>query len=173
MTRAEIIKTNATVLMAGSDSPATLLSGVTFLLLKNRSWLIKLQEEVRSLSLSELTFTSLSKLKILHAVIQESIRVYPPVPTILPRLTPKEGALIDGVWISGDTGVGVAQYPANMSSRNFTNPDTFAPERWLGDKQYENDALSAVQGFSLGPRNCLGQVRLFSSYYTSVFEDCD
>lgn len=162
MTRAEIMKTNSTIIMAGSESSATLLSGATFLLLKNRSWLVKLQDEIRSLRSSELTFTSLSQLKVLNAVIQETFRMYPPVPTILPRRTPKEGALIDGVWISEDIGVGVAQYPTNMSSRNFANPGTFAPERWLGGKRYENDVLPAVQGFSVGPRNCLGQVRSVS-----------
>lgn len=159
MTRGEIMKTNSTIIMAGSETSATLLSGATFLLLKNKPWLVKLQDEVRSLSSSELTFTSLSKLKILNAVIQETFRMYPPVPTTLPRRTPKEGALIDGVWIPGDISVGIAQYPANMSSRNFAKPGTFASERWLGDKRYADDVLSAVKEFSVGPRNCLGQVR--------------
>lgn len=162
MTRAEIVKTNSTVIMAGSETSATLLSGATFLLLKNKPWLVRLQNEVRSLSASDLTFTSLGKLKVLNAIVQETFRIYPPVPTILPRRTPKEGAIIDGTWISGDISVGIAQYPANMSSRNFTNADKFAPERWLGDEEYKNDALSAVQGFSVGPRNCLGQVRTVS-----------
>jgi cytochrome P450 len=160
MTRAEIMKTNSTLIMAGSETSATLLSGATFLLLKNKAWLVKLQDEMRSLSLLELTFASVSRPKVLNANIQETFRMYPPASTILPCHTPEDGALIDGVWIPGGISVGIAQYPANMSSRNFTNSDTFAPERWLGDKQYENDGWHAVQAFSVGPRNCLGQVCL-------------
>jgi cytochrome P450 len=146
--------------MAGSETSATLLSGALFLLLNNDHWLAALQEEVRRLDEAELCFVSLAKLEVLNAVIHEAFRLYPPVPTILPRVTPSGGALVDGVWVPGNTGVGVAQYPANRSSQNFRDPDTFAPERWMHDVRYEGDALRVVQPFSVGPRNCLGQVSL-------------
>jgi cytochrome P450 len=31
------------------------------------------------------------------------------------------------------------------------------PERWLGDEIYKDDDRQAMQAFSYGPRNCLGQ----------------
>ena len=164
MSREEITKTSGTVIMAGSETSATLLSGALFFLLANSRWLAALQDEIRQLDEAELSFVSLAKRKVLNAVIQETFRMYPPVPTILPRLTPSEGAIVDGVWIPGNISVGVAQYAANRSSLNFTDADTFAPERWMDHSRYEGDALGAVQPFSAGPRNCLGQVRLGFSF---------
>lgn len=44
------------------------------------------------------------------------------------------------------------------SPDNFTRPDEFIPERWLGDaKEFEHDRKEALQPFSIGPRNCLGR----------------
>lgn len=36
----------------------------------------------------------------------------------------------------------------------FAEPDTFKPERFLGNEQYHPYAFV---GFSAGPRNCIGQ----------------
>ncbi|KAF2462739.1 cytochrome P450 monooxygenase-like protein, partial [Lindgomyces ingoldianus] len=159
MTTAEIMKTMSIVIIAGSETSATLLSGAIFYLLKNPEWMSKLQEEIRITfrDESEMTFAALSQLKIMNAIIQETFRMYPSVPTTLPRLTTKQGAVISNTYIPPNCSVGVAQYPAYRSSRNFTDPDTYAPERFLGDPKYQNDNLSVIQPFSVGPRNCLGQ----------------
>ena len=57
------------------------------------------------------------------------------------------------------TSVGVHQLATYMSAKHFHNPNEFAPERWLKDKpaEYENDNLSAMQAFHVGPRNCVGR----------------
>ena len=154
------MNTSGIIIIAGSETSATLLSGAVYYLLKNPEWMKKLQQEVRTTfrEESEMSFASLSQLKILHAVIQETFRMYPPVPTTLPRLTSKEGAMVCGTFIPPNCSVGVAQYPAYRSSRNFKDPNTYAPERFLGDPKYEDDNRSIVQPFSVGPRNCIGQV---------------
>ena len=36
------------------------------------------------------------------------------------------------------------------------NPDTFVPERWLGDSEYKDDKRESHQPFATGTRNCLG-----------------
>jgi cytochrome P450 len=89
MTREEIIKTSGFLIIAGNETSATLLSGAFFYLLKNPDWYAKLQKEIVDSFDKEsgMTLASLSQLKILHAVIQEAFRMYPPVPTTLPRLT--------------------------------------------------------------------------------------
>lgn len=160
MTREEIMKTSSIIIIAGSETSATLLSGAVFYLLKNPIWMEKLQEEVRTTfkDESEMSFASLSQLKVLHAVIQETFRMYPPVPTTLPRLTNEEGAMVCGIFIPPNCSIGVPQYPAYRSSRNFKDANKFAPERYLGDPAYEDDNRAVVQPFSVGPRNCIGQV---------------
>lgn len=51
-------------IIAGSETTATILSGATFLLLKNPACLEKLKQEVRSTfkSEDEITFTSVDRL---------------------------------------------------------------------------------------------------------------
>jgi cytochrome P450 len=43
------------------------------------------------------------------------------------------------------------------SPSNFTVPEKFHPERWLGDPLFSNDDKPAFQPFSSGPRNCIGK----------------
>ncbi|KAK3056238.1 hypothetical protein LTR09_002745 [Extremus antarcticus] len=40
---------------------------------------------------------------------------------------------------------------------HFKNAYEFHPERWLGDPEYKDDNLDALEPFSVGPRNCLGK----------------
>ncbi|KAF1978683.1 toxin biosynthesis cytochrome P450 monooxygenase [Bimuria novae-zelandiae CBS 107.79] len=158
MTEPEIMKTSGTVIIAGSETSGTLLSGALYHLLKHPTWITKLQHEVDAAAeVSGLSFASLAQLTVLHAIIQEVFRMYPPVPTILPRQTPVSGAIVNGIPFPSGISVGIVQYPANRSSQNFTDADIFAPERWLGHPHYQSDNLKVIQPFSVGSRNCLGQ----------------
>jgi cytochrome P450 len=51
----------------------------------------------------------------------------------------------------------MSQWPANHSARNFKDPESFVPERWLGHDEYKDDNRAVFQPFSVGPRNCLGK----------------
>ncbi|KAF2822613.1 cytochrome P450 [Ophiobolus disseminans] len=159
MTKDEITKTMNIIIIAGSETSATLLSGAFFYLLTNPTWYTALQTELLTIfpNESSMTFMALGDLKILNAIIQETFRMYPPVPTILPRLTSSTGATVCGKFIPPGTSIGIAQWPAYRSSLNFTDPDAFAPERWLGHAKYVEDVRSVVQPFSVGQRNCVGQ----------------
>ena len=61
----------------------------------------KLVKEIRSTFTSEddITIESLQQMPYLHACLEEGLRVYPPVPTGLPRTTPEGGAPISGKWV--------------------------------------------------------------------------
>lgn len=99
----------------------------------------------------------------LVAVLHESLRYFPPVPTGFLRKVPKGGEMVSGYFIPEGTSVGVSSYPTAHSARNFRDPDMFVPERWMGDPRYADDKRSAMQPFSFGPRNCLGKVRYSST----------
>jgi cytochrome P450 len=162
MTEGEITKTSALIIIAGSETSATLLRGAFFYLLKNPDWYRKLQREIVDTFHDEsgMTFASLSQLKVLNAVIQEAFRMHPPVPTTFPRLTTQAGAAVCGRFIPPNTSIGIAQWPAYRSSKNFRDPDLYAPERFLRDPKYKEDARSIIPPFSVGQRNCIGQVSL-------------
>jgi cytochrome P450 len=86
-------------MMAGTETTATLLSGLTFLLLKHPRHMQRLQEEVRALQKEELTLENMARLPFLNACIHEGLRVYPPGPIAFFRATPKGGNTICGEWI--------------------------------------------------------------------------
>ena len=100
MTRKEIKDTNSTLIVAGSETTATLLSGATYWLLRTPETYKKVQDEVRSAfkDVDDMTLMSTGQLPYLHAVLEESLRMYPPVPTLMPRLT-AEDEIIDGHFV--------------------------------------------------------------------------
>ncbi|KAI1425886.1 cytochrome P450 [Xylaria sp. FL1777] len=149
----------ALLILAGSETTATLLSGATFLLTTHLDILRKLENEVRSAFKSdeEITLTSVGNLSYMLACLNESLRQYPPVVAGLPRKSPKGGAMVDDRFIPEDTIVSVVQWAVNHDEHYWTEPQKFAPERWLNDPKYKHDQLDAMQSFSVGPRNCIGR----------------
>ena len=146
-------------MIAGTETTATALSGVTYHLLRNSEYLQKLTGEIRGAfdDFDDITLEALARLRYLQAVLQEGLRMYPPVPIALPRTTPDEGSAICGEWVPGGTSVGVHHLATYRMTEHFKTPYEFHPERWLGDPQYKDDHLDAVEPFSVGPRNCLGK----------------
>lgn len=55
------------------------------------------------------------------------------------------------------TRVSVHHYATYHSSDNFRDPDSFVPERWLNDPNYQADNHECFRPFAAGPRNCIGQ----------------
>lgn len=88
----------STLIVAGSETTATLLSGVTYLLLSNPETLRRLTDEVRSTFKSddEITLLSVGGLTYMLACLNEALRRYPPVPIGMPRQTGNGEATIDG-----------------------------------------------------------------------------
>jgi cytochrome P450 len=159
MTPEEIESNVQFLIVAGSETTATLLSGATFYLLKNPVVLQKLQDEIRT-SLSneqDINLLSVMRLPYLNAVLEESLRMYPPVPATFPRTTPVGGAIVCGRFVPGGTSVGLHHWSTLRSERNFRQSNSFIPERWLNDLRFDADDKQAFQPFSYGPRNCLGK----------------
>ncbi|KAB8233940.1 cytochrome P450 [Aspergillus alliaceus] len=158
------VEANAGVLVvAGSETTATLLSGCTFYLLTHPLVYEKLANEIRGAFdyEDEITLLALGKLPYLQAVLEESLRMYPPVPAILPRTVPKGGAAVNGEFVPEGTSVTMAIFSAFRSPSEFTDPDSFIPERWLKDSPYKCQK-EALQPFSYGPRNCIGKVLAYA-----------
>ncbi|VTO93816.1 unnamed protein product [Fusarium graminearum] len=159
MSRPEIIENSSLLIVAGSETTATLLSGVTYQLLTNAETYKKLVTEIRSAFATEeeITATAVDQQKYLLAVLSEGFRMYPPVPAALGRVVPKGGDFVEGHWFPENTTVSVPQLPAYHSALNFKDPEKFVPERWMDDPRYANDCRAVVNPFSMGPRDCLGK----------------
>ncbi|RYP20696.1 hypothetical protein DL765_002646 [Monosporascus sp. GIB2] len=159
----EQLGANAYILViGGSETTATALSGATYLLLTHRDVLEKLNREVRSAfaSADEITISSVSRLSYMLAVLNESLRLYPPLVSGLVRVVPPAGEHVAGHWVPGGTNVEVQEWSINHSEDNWEDPWAFRPERFLRDADAaagSGDRLDAHQPFSFGPRNCIGR----------------
>lgn len=93
LTRDELRRNGLTLVVAGSETVATLLTGTTWFLCKNRDKLLKVQQEVRSVFKvdSEITVKSVNKLPYMLAVLSEGLRVFPPAPFAVARIISTKG----------------------------------------------------------------------------------
>ncbi|KAI9041494.1 cytochrome P450 [Aspergillus affinis] len=154
------LEANGTILLiGGSETTATLLSGITYLLLQNPEVLARLTKEVRSSFQSEkdITMDSVNGLSYMLACLNEALRSYPPIPIGLPRVVPKNGRHIMGQYVAPDTIVAIHHWATYHNEKYFTDPFGFHPERFLGDERFANDNFDILQPFNFGPRNCLGR----------------
>ncbi|MCJ1351257.1 MAG: hypothetical protein MMC33_001241 [Icmadophila ericetorum] len=158
----EISGTTTFLIIAGSETGATVLGGGMGYLAKSPHAMQRLREEMaRFKHEEEITLKSIEPLPYLTAVINEALRLCTPLPSGLTRIVPKGGAVIAGRHVPEGTFVGVSQYAAYRSPLNFTKPNAFHPERWLpseaSNSEFANDQLSVMQPFFVGNRGCLGQ----------------
>ncbi|KAF4916373.1 Cytochrome P450 monooxygenase 1 [Colletotrichum viniferum] len=159
------LSANALILvLAGSETTATTLSGTTFLLLTHPEVYEKLKKEVRSAfkDSSEINIGSVSKLSYMLAVLNESLRLYPPVTSGIIREAPEGGCRIGGQHIPEGTLVEIQQWSSNHSPDNWPDPWKFDPERFLESEKTNVNRLDSLQAFSVGPRNCIGRNLAYS-----------
>ena len=90
------------IMMAGTVTTATFLSGVLYYLGHNRQALKRLQDEMRSTfsSIEAITSKALLTCVYLNAVVEEGLRIYPPAGAAhLSRIVPQGGCVISGRFI--------------------------------------------------------------------------
>lgn len=103
LTIPEIEAQASVIILAGSETASVGLAAATYHLLKNINALDKLTREVRHAFATEdrIKILALNRLPYLSAVLQETLRVSPPIVNGFPREVPKSGAMIGGCWVPG------------------------------------------------------------------------
>ncbi|KAL7274792.1 hypothetical protein RUND412_002291 [Rhizina undulata] len=150
------------LIVAGSDTTATLIAGALFYFTRNLSTKEKLMAEVRS------KFSSLNKIRLsktiescyyLKACVEETLRMSPSGPGILPRVVLPGGLRIGDKFIPTGVEVGVSSYAIHRNPKYFDDPLTYRPERWLKEDGNGLDAnmFGAFAPFSIGSRGCIGK----------------
>ena len=149
----EIEQTMRVLVVAGSETTATALSGIVRNLLQNPETLRRITAEIRRSFRhpSEICAQRVMALSYLGAVIEEGLRLYPPVALGMPRVVPEGGAEVSGhqlrsgvctfhsiiqntqehillrtgptekLTLSHQTFVSASGYASNRSSLNFPN----------------------------------------------------
>ncbi|XP_058773314.1 cytokinin hydroxylase-like [Vicia villosa] len=142
-----------TFFFAGHETTALLLTWTAMLLACNPSWQEKVRTEVKEIFNQGMpSIDQLSKLNVLHMVINESMRLYPPA-TLLPRMAFQDIVLGDlyipkglSVWIP----VLAIHHNEELWGKdaNEFNPHRFASKSFMPGR---------FLPFASGPRNCVGQ----------------
>lgn len=95
-------------------------------------------------------YEKVKNIPYLDAIINETLRLKPVIPSGQPRLTPPGGLQVDEVWIPGDTIVAIPQWTIFRDERYFIRATEFLPERWLEEKDRLIKDERAFFPFSLG-----------------------
>ncbi|KAJ1324072.1 aspirochlorine biosynthesis cytochrome P450 monooxygenase [Microdochium nivale] len=165
ITPREVLFNSSVFVIAGSETTATALSGAIFLLNRpeNASKLQRVVDNVCTAFSDEsaINMTSTAQLQYLAAVIEESMRMYPPAAASPPRRSP--GAEVGGYWLPEGTAIHFNAVASYRNPEYFKDPNFFVPERWLDashplhDSQYESDRKDIFRPFSAGSRDCIGK----------------
>lgn len=101
MTRDEMVENSTILIVGGSETTASVLSGTTYYLATNRPVYNKLVNEIRGTLEKEedITIQRVNALPYLVAVFNEGMRLYPALVEGSPRNVPKGGEFVDGFWM--------------------------------------------------------------------------
>jgi cytochrome P450 len=142
--------------VAGSDTTASAMACAWYFLLRNPQTYSRLRGEIDALFPNSEVPTDATKLATqapyLNAVINESLRLYPPTLSGSERTAPPEGIVVLDNYVRAGTQISVARYSVHRDTRCYTHPDKFLPERWLDDNK-SKDVLNhnAFHPFGTGP----------------------
>ncbi|KAK4171110.1 putative cytochrome P450 E-class, group I [Triangularia setosa] len=166
---------SALVLIGATDTIGVVLSYLFYHLAQHRAYQDLLHSFIKGIYgrtvPNEFTNHDLSKIPLLDAIINETMRLDNPVANNGPRLTPLEGITVDKIYIPGGVAVRVPGYALHRSEEFYLAPNEFKPERWLDQTQYVKDREAFIP-WLVGPNNCVGKrmgmtvIRLVLAYTT-------
>ncbi|KAL0456880.1 UNVERIFIED_CONTAM: cytochrome [Sesamum latifolium] len=143
--------------VAGTDTTAATITWAMTALIKKPQVLNKVQQEIRSVvgKKGNVSEYDIQKLSYFKAVVKETLRLYPPAPLSLPRLTIKT-SVIDGYEIEPNTIVYVNVWGISRDKDFWENPDEFLPERFLNSSVDFKGQDFGFLPFGSGRRVCPG-----------------
>ncbi len=155
MTERQLRDETMTLFVAGHETTALTLAWTWYLLGENPPAEECLHEELGGvLGGKPAEVSDLEKLPYLHAVMLESLRLFPPA-YMLARMN-VEPVRFGEYEIPTGTTLLSSQWILHRDPRFFESPERFLPERWLGGLE-QNLPPGAYFPFGDGPRRCIGQ----------------
>ncbi|XP_020223786.1 cytokinin hydroxylase [Cajanus cajan] len=142
-----------TFFFAGHETTALLLTWTVMLLASNTSWQDRVRAEVKSVCDGGIpSLDQLSKLTLLHMVINESMRLYPPA-SVLPRMV-FEDIVLGDLYIPKGLSIWIPVLAIHHSEKLWgKDANEFNPKRFTSKSFVPGRFLP----FASGPRNCVGQ----------------
>jgi cytochrome P450 len=139
--------------IAGHETTANALTFTLHLLGNNPDIQQRIFDEIIQIeSQSKDIVEQLQKMIYTNAVLNESMRLYPPA-----WITDRQNVTDDilaGYHIKKETLIGVSFYELHRNPKYWKNPDEFDPERFLGEQK--KLSMQYFYPFGAGPRMCIG-----------------
>jgi len=138
-------------LQAATETTASLVSWTIVALNGQSHYWERLRDECLAANID--SYKSLKALPFLNAVIQETLRLFPPV-WLIPRVA-RIDTEISGIRVPRGARVIVSPWVTQRREEYFRDAKTFVPERWLATGSASE--RRAFFPFGLGSRVCIGE----------------
>jgi len=143
-----------TIFMAGHETTAQTLSWMFYHLAKNKEINEKVKVESSIISNGQLLlFDETRKLTYCRQVIQETLRLYPPIWAVVRK--PITDDIINGLHLRSQSNVLLNIYGLHHHPNYWEQPEHFYPDHFNREKENSRPAFVYVP-FGGGPRLCLG-----------------
>jgi cytochrome P450 len=143
--------------MAGHETTANTLAWAWYLISQSPDTEKQIHEEIsRVVGNESPCYTHYDKLTYTRAVLDETMRLYPPVPILSRHSSPTESDMIRDRLIPPNSMMIVIPWLLHRHKQYWDEPDAFIPERFLPNAPRKVDKFAYVP-FSIGPRVCLGK----------------
>uniref|UniRef100_A0A8B9IGX8 Cytochrome P450 family 27 subfamily B member 1 n=1 Tax=Anser cygnoides TaxID=8845 RepID=A0A8B9IGX8_ANSCY len=144
------------LLLAGVDTISSTLSWSLYELSRHPGVQAALHQEVAA-ALGpghEPPAAALARMPLLKAVVKETLRLYPVIPSNA-RVVPDRDIRVGDYLVPRKTLITLCHYAASRDGRFFPAPDAFQPERWLRRGPTRHPFASLP--FGVGKRSCVGR----------------
>ncbi|KAF8022904.1 hypothetical protein BT93_F0422 [Corymbia citriodora subsp. variegata] len=147
------------IIAGGTDTTITTLTWAVSLLLNNLHVLRKTREELDAQigKQSHVKDSDITNLTYLHAIVKETLRLYPPAPLAAPHLS-TEDCIINGYFVPKGTRLILNLWKIQTDPKAWPEPLKFRPERFLSsqkDIDVKNPRFEYMP-FGSGRRICPG-----------------
>jgi cytochrome P450 len=143
------------LMSAATDTSAAAATAVLHQLALHPQWQDRVRAEASSAVGDErIDLDALDRMPLLGMVINESMRLFPPVPVIC-RKTLVDTS-IQGLFIPADTMVVVAPWLNHYLPGFWTDPHAFDPERFSAERREDRSHRLAFMPFGSGAHKCIG-----------------
>lgn len=149
------------MMIAAPDTTSALICSVVNNIIQNPQVYGKLMKEIEKieeqgrLSSQVVSYEDVKCMSYLLACIDETSRISPPIPVLLPRRVSKGGTTLNGIYIPEGAEVGASPPVINNNETIFgPHTDKFQPERWMGDVEKVLAMKKYVFSWGWGSRKC-------------------